>query len=54
MKKIEVENLNEEESLSEDILKISEMYWKDYLESLNLNADIEKMCEICIQDQCNT
>jgi len=51
MKKIEVENLNEEESLSEDILKISEMYWKDYLESLNLNTDIEKMCEICIQEQ---
>lgn len=51
MKKIEVENLNEEESLSKDILKISEMYWKDYLESLNLNTDIEKMCEICIQEQ---
>lgn len=41
----------EEESVSADILKVSEIYWKDYLVQQGYNQDINKMCELCIKDQ---
>lgn len=43
-----IEELNED---SNKIMKLSETYWKDYLAEKNYNKDVNKMCEICIEDQ---
>jgi len=42
---------DEELSTSSEVTKLSEIYWKDYLEELDLNKDVNKMCEICIAEQ---
>lgn len=39
------------ESDKEEVTKLSEVYWKDYLEDKNYNKDISKMCEECIEEQ---
>lgn len=50
--KIQVVPIDEEElNTSSEVTKLSEIYWKDYLEELDLNKDVNKMCEICIAEQ---
>ena len=49
--KIDLINIEDEEDTSSEVLKLSEIYWKDYLEEQNYNKDINKMCEECIQTQ---
>lgn len=48
--KIDLLNV-EEESTEVEVLKLSEIYWKDYLEEQNYNKNIHKMCEDCIAEQ---
>ena len=33
------------------LMKLSETYWRDYLEQKNYNKDVSKMCELCIEEQ---
>lgn len=49
--KIDLINIEDEDDTSSEVLKLSEIYWKDYLEEQNYNKDINKMCEECIQTQ---
>jgi replicative DNA helicase len=35
----------------QEVTKLSEIYWKDYLDDQNYNKDINKMCELCIEEQ---
>lgn len=49
---ITIEDVDYEMSEEENkIMKLSEVYWKDYLEEKNYNKDINKMCQICIEEQ---
>lgn len=47
--KIDVVTIDED--TQKEITKLSETYWKDYLEDQNYNTDLSKMCEICIAEQ---
>lgn len=48
---VEIDNLSNPETENAKVMKLSETYWKDYLEQQNYNKDPEKMCEICIEEQ---
>ena len=48
--KINVVNIDQSEEEIK-VLKLSETYWKDYLEEKNYNKDPNKMCELCIEEQ---
>ena len=49
--KIDLVNIEEASDTSGEVLKLSEIYWKDYLEEQDYNQDVNKMCELCIEDQ---
>lgn len=52
IKTITIEDNDDE--LSEDnkkLMKLSETYWKDYLKDKNYNKNINKMCDLCIENQ---
>lgn len=44
---LEIENSEDESK----VMKLSETYWKDYLRDNNFNKDVDKMCEICVEEQ---
>ena len=48
---VEIDNQSNSENENAKVMKLSETYWKDYLEQQNYNKDPEKMCEICIEEQ---
>lgn len=49
--KIDLVNIEGTEESSEQSLKLSEIYWRDYLEDQDYNKDVSKMCELCIAEQ---
>lgn len=44
-------NVVEVDDTDKEVTKLSEIYWKDYLEEQNYNKDVNKMCELCIEEQ---
>lgn len=48
--KIEILEVEESEDESK-VMKLSETYWKDYLKDNHFNKDVDKMCELCVEEQ---